>query len=178
MPFYSFLTTPWTWRVILALTVLTGTFAVGRHTAPKPTVTVQTVERVVTKTVTVQAEAKEVKVLKTVVVYRDRIVHKDGTVETKTESHSTSGSDTKQTDTKGITSSASTDVTQRLTITTAQPNWHLALLAGSPVSLSPALRFGASVERRVLGPFYIGAWALVGPSGGSPEGGLSIGVSF
>ena len=178
LPPSSLLTTPWTWRAVLAGIVLTGTFAVGRYTAAKPTVTTKVVERVVTKTVTVQAEAKEVKRLQTIVIYRDRIVKKDGTVETKTESHTTTGSDSKETDTKSIHKNADVDVSSQYSAVYAQPNWHLVALVGSPVSLSPALRFGALVERRVVGPFYLGAWALVGPSGLNPEAGLSIGVSF
>lgn len=61
----------------------------------------------------------------------------------------------------------------------AARDWHVSLLAGTDyVRASDGLTrsdffLGAHVERRVLGPFYLGAWAL-----SSGAAGLSVGVTF
>lgn len=45
------------------------------------------------------------------------------------------------------------------------PDWHMGLLVGAslrtPVSDTP-LMVGIEVERRLLGPFFLGAWGMAG----------------
>lgn len=120
----------------------------------------------VTKTLIHREEAK------TRVVIRDRVVTPDGTVkehveereETKTVEKTDTGTDTKV-DSKVLTEHHET---------TYRPQWRLGLLGGAKVSLSPpgaSLVFGAIAERRLVGPFFVGAWGL---SNGSVGASLSV----
>lgn len=169
------------WRLLGAVLALAAAFVAGRYSAPKPQVQVKTVERVVTQTQTVKQEAEIKHDLKTLIVYRDRVSHPDGTVEVKSETRAVEG-DTTQIKIDDSQLRVQTDqVAQSVTVTTPRDNWHVSIFAGSPVSLSsPDLLVGGSVERRILGPFYAGAWVLVAPLDHSPgpAGGLSLGVTF
>lgn len=165
------------WAVALAL-ALTGlaAFAIGRYTAADPDV--HEVERVVyrdrvvevIKTVTVKQAAE------TRVVYRDRVRAPDGTVhEREVERTDTRATETAATDTSRVEAHDATRETAR-TVTSAKPNWRVGVLAGAqmrfdPLSLSPAL--GAHVERRILGPVWLGVWGLHAGTAG-----LSLSVEF
>lgn len=157
----------------VAAALLLASFAVGRYSAPKPSIKTVTVERVVTKEV--KGEDKTLHETKTVVVYRDRIIHKDGTVEDKSETKTTVGLDTKDHTTDAVDTSTSKQAT--LEIKTSRADWHVGLLVGTPV-LTPSLLLGVQVERRILGPFYAGVWALNPTNGFKPTVGLSLGVVF
>lgn len=180
------------WRLLLVVLALVAAFLAGRYSARKPDV------KVVTHTVTQQVETKttqattehaqdEVKhEVKTIVVYRDRISHPDGTVEDKSETKETDGltsQDLQTTDQQVKVDDRKLRVEKddsTVTVSTPRDNWHVSLFAGSPISLNPDLLVGASVERRILGPFYVGAWVMVAPTERTlgPAGGVSLGVSF
>jgi len=79
-------------------------------------------------------------------------------------------------------------VLKEKTVTPVLPNWHLGILAGvAPRLDSPAetpVMVGLEVERRILGPLFVGGWAMGGsPVVGTPKlvnfaAGLKIGASF
>jgi hypothetical protein len=162
---------PW-WKWAAALLLLISAFSVGRFSAPKPQVKVETVEKIVTKVVQAKAEVKEV--VRTVVVTKDRVVHQDGTSETHTETHTTTGEHTEKTDTK--VADTKTDTAQKLEVHTDAPRWGLSLLGGVDTHLTPYV--GASCTYRVLGPFTVGAWGLSTTDSFKPVAGLSLGVTF
>lgn len=171
------------WRPFALAGLATALFFAGRYSAPKPTVTVRTEvqwkDRVVTQVVEKQTSVTDQ--AKTVIVYRDRVVHRDGTVEDKTETRETTGTETRLTDDKTGTETATSEGTQHQTVTIKQdaPRVSLNALVGSPLSLtSPALEFGASGSYRFLGPFTVGGWFLVDPQGGHAQVGVSLGVTF
>jgi hypothetical protein len=132
------------------------------------------VDRVVKEKADVQVRVQER------VVYRDRTVIKkaDGT-----EVHR----DIERTDTGDTTARATVTAEDHVVFrdrevvrekrVDAPLNWHVSALVGASVNLKPLgmgpLRYGASVERRVLGPVWVGAWGL-----SSGEGGVSLGVVF
>lgn len=152
------------WRAVAVSLALLGAFATGRFATPTKTVT-QTVERVVTKTVTVKAKAR--------VVYRDRTVIQkpDGTVERRDVER------TEQTTVAATEHEAEHAAT--VTVTASPPQWRASLLAGvdfphldRPALLGP-IQLGAMVERRIAGPLWIGAWGM-----SSGVGGLALSLEF
>lgn len=52
------------------------------------------------------------------------------------------------------------------------PNWRVGGLVGVDLS-GPSPAYGGQVERRIIGPVYVGAWGL-----SSGQAGLSVGVEF
>lgn len=63
-------------------------------------------------------------------------------------------------------------------VESSKPQWHASVLAGTPLSLSPSLTVGASVQRRMVGPFYLGAWAHTTTRLETPTAGLSVGFEW
>lgn len=68
------------------------------------------------------------------------------------------------------------------TKTNAQPQWHFGVTGGiNPQFLpTPAVNsyaVGVEVERRIIGPFFAGAWAM-GTSNGQGFGGIKLGAEF
>lgn len=160
------------------LAVLGGVFAAGRYSAPKPDVRVTEhvvyQDRVVEKVVTVTAKADT----KTVVVYRDRTVKPDGTVHEQSEERTVdAATETAHTD-DAKAETSQTDTQRTITITAAKPQWRVSLLAGASLR-SPLLPvygplvLGVEVNRRLLGPLWVGLWAQTGGSGG-----ISLGIEF
>jgi hypothetical protein len=163
------------------LVLFAAAFAAGRYTAAEPDV--HEVERVVyrdqvvtkTRVVTVAAKAET----KRVVVYRDRVVKPDGTrIEREVERSDTETRET--TRTEGTTNTERTtegDRTSDRTVTAARPNWRVGALVGGqldPLGLRPV--YGAHAERRLAGPFHVGAWGL--HTGAGIAAGLSLSLEF
>lgn len=150
-------------------------FGAGRYSAPTKVETktvTQTVyqDRVVEKRVEVQAEAKER------IVYRDRTVvsHPDGTVEHRDIVRTDDSDKTKDTDAVTQLAEHTTEVTKAAEkiVERVAPSWQVNALGGMTWgSWKPV--YGAQVQRRILGPLWIGAWGL-----SSGEGGISAGVQF
>lgn len=168
--------------VCVLIVLLVGSFAIGRFTAAKPTIKTVTQTQYVDR---VHETVKEVQVkaaTETKVVYRDRFVEKDGTVHEhvveKTEDKSSETDQTAAVKDEVAQGSAVTTHTE----TSAKQQWHMSLLAGAQLHVNPlsaSLAVGAHVERRIAGPFFLGAWALVQPQ--APVGaavGLSLGLEF
>lgn len=174
--------------LVVAVVAIGTAFAIGRATAPAPQMKVE--ERVaekaheqVTTTVEATATRDEAKV-ETVVVYRDRLVHVDGTVEEHEVEHR--GTDVqiheeaKAAEVKVEVREVERVVEKRVEVHTPPPDWRVTAMVGVDASplvrqgLPPALALGASVERRIIGPIYVGVWGLVQPA----AVGASIGFDF
>lgn len=138
---------------IAALVLVLLGYATGRYVQPA---------KVVTETKEV---IKEVQVVnKNVVTTEKEIKHPDGTVETDTTIQDKSTEQSTTLDNKDTLT----------TVTNAKPQWRLSAMAGkrSGQSLDQPM-YGAIVERRILGPIFVGAWGTSGR-----DGGISVGLEF
>jgi hypothetical protein len=159
-----------------AAALLVAAFAVGRYTAAEPETRIEErlvhSQTVITKTRVITETKRET----ARVVYRDRVVTPDGTVkEREIEREETKEETRTDSDSSGETKS-NTEADRKLTVTQPRPNWHVGALVGGQLSLAPlgvAPVYGGLIERRVAGPFSVGAWAL---SNGT--GGVSLSVEF
>lgn len=188
------------WKAGVVLALLAGAFVGGRYSNPGKTVEhvttqtvvqdhVVTVEKVVTQTVYVKEVAKNVQT--------DTVVTKkpDGTVVTETKVSDTTKIGVQKHQESSSQSSADVTVnestkTDSLRVTeSGKPQWHLHVQGGAGArfvgTTTPILVLGVGIERRVIGPFYVGIWGqttlnLVSP--GTPPyeaaGGLSLGFEF
>ena len=52
-------------------------------------------------------------------------------------------------------------------------NWMVTGAIGAKISLPPSIVYGGMVQRRIIGPFWIGAWGTT-----NPDVGLSLSVEF
>jgi hypothetical protein len=167
------------WRPVAAVGSIALAFLFGRFSAPT-----RTVERAVEHTVYRDREVKVQEAAKVEiqerVVFRDRTIIKrvDGTVIQR---------DVERTDTGQATATATRQEETRVEYrdrevvkekrVDAPKDWSVALLVGSSLSLKPIglgpVVYGASVQRRIIGPVSVGLWGL---SNGT--GGLSAGVTF
>lgn len=165
--------TPETRQRVVVAVAFVGTaaaaFSAGRFTAPEK-VEVREVEkvvwkdRIVEKVVTRRAKAEER------VVYVDRVVSPEGEVREKRVT--TTKADTREVADLGRTteSSGSTEKSASST-STLRPDWRVGVLVGASlreplVPIAGPLVLGASVERRIVGPFTLGVWGLTSGAAG------------
>lgn len=141
----------------------------------KEKIDIQYQDRIVYRNVFNQDISQKVKVTETEKLYPDGKTEKVKVSEfdtsQKTEAVTTSEQNSSSTLTKDLSS------TQEKTSTTKKPpDWNISVLVGAtkdPWPLPPPYVAGIHVQRRVLGPIYIGAWGLTNASAG-----VSIGVEF
>jgi hypothetical protein len=151
--------------------IILASFMVGRYTVPSKVVTKTEIQ-----TVTQIAETAKVNTQQDKDVVVTETDKPDGTKIKQTEyvdRVNTESVDTKTTQT--TTDSKSSTVT-----TNEKYNWNVAALAGvsSDQSLfDKQIGYGAIIQRKIIGPFYVGVW---GSGFGTPvkSGGVSIGGSF
>lgn len=134
----------------LAAFVLVG-YAFGRYVQPARVVTetkeiVKTVEVVKHDTTTKTHEVK----------------HPDGTVETDTTVVN------RDTDISGTSSKSES----KTIVDNTKPQWKVSGLAGYNFSTYEKV-YGAEVDRRILGPIFVGAWGNT-----QHTGGLSVSIEF
>lgn len=156
--------------VVLALA---AAFSAGRFTAPER-VQVREVERVewrdriVEKRVEVAAAAR----VETRVVYRDRVITKDGTVTEHEVERSGAVTETK-TETKvdrAEEHEGKREVVREVRVE-VRPDWRAAVLVGASVRepllpVAGPLVVGVEVDRRIIGGLSAGVWAsTVGAAG-------------
>jgi hypothetical protein len=171
------------WALVgLTILLLVGAgYSLGRYAAPARVVekvrTVE-VEKVVTKEV-VKVERVEAKA-RTVFVHEHKTIKPDGTTvvdrtereheNTKTET--AAAVVTEKTEARESTKLKDVEVRSR-----SPPDWHLSFLAGLRAGsvlqgqLSPV--YGAHVQRRLIGPFSVGAWGL-----STGAAGVSLSLEF
>ena len=184
------------WKAGAVLVLLVAAFAGGRYSNPGKTVEhvvtqtvvqdhVVTVDKVVTQTVYVKQVAKNVQT--------DTVVTKkaDGTVVTETKISDTTKigvQEAKQSSsqsTQDVKFSESTKTDTLKVTDNSKPQWHLSVRGGAGARFigqtTPVLILGVGVERRIIGPLFVGLWGqttlnLVSP--GTPPyeaaGGLSL----
>lgn len=164
---------------ILSLILLAAAFMVGRYTTPAKVVT-KVEEKVVEKEVVkwkTKEDKNENKNKETVVVettYPDGTVRKEtriidkGTIRVSFESESSKQSEK---DKSSVAQSSTAN---------ENSNWHVSLLAGSGnLSYDNVMHgksdivYGIHAEKKILGPFFLGAFAL-----DNKTVGLSLGGNF
>lgn len=169
---------PWAKRGIIAAVValaLAAAFVGGRFSAPLK-VQERTVEkmvyqdRVVEKRVEVQVAAKE----RVKVVFRDRVITKDGTVteheveRTDTDTHTTTKVDDAKVEVREVEK-----IKEVVKSVTLRPDWRVSVAVGASlhepfVPIAGPLVLGAEVDRRIVGGFSVGVWINTsGAAGGA-----------
>lgn len=142
--------------LLISAFLITGAlgFGFGKYSAPTKVVEVEKIKTVtVEKVVEKKAEKKNVK---TVVVQAP-----DGTTTTTTTDTSTV-----DTNTNTDTNTVATDEKKKTT-TYSRPNWRLAALGGfDPNGNIGKPIYGGSIERRILGPIFVGAFGMSNKSFG------------
>lgn len=163
-------------KVLLALALVAGGAAIGRYTLPTKVVT-RVEEKVVEKEVvrTKDTSTKDTQKNRELVV--TETILPDGT--RKIEKHYINRDVVKEDTTRinNTTTDRSTEKKSETITTNEKNNWNVSalvsmshrdddLLKGSP-------SYGLAVQRRILGPFSIGAFGLTNQTYGA-----SVGVSF
>lgn len=158
-------------RVVVAVAlvaVAAAAFSVGRFTAPEQVREVEKVvwkDRVVEKVVTRRAKAVDR------VVYVDRVVSPEG--EVRERRVTTTKTDAREVADLGRTTESSGSAEKSASSTsTLRPDWRVGVLVGASlreplVPIAGPLVLGASVERRIVGPVSLGAWATTGGAAGA-----------
>lgn len=162
--------------VIIAVVIFIAGLACGRFTTPSKVVTkteTVTVEKEVVKTkeknVTDTNKNRELVVTETVKPDGTKIIEKHYI--NRDEIHSTS-------DKVNVATTESKTDTKSSTVTTNEKNdWNLSALVTSSHTDSDmfheSLSYGVHIQRRIIGPFSIGAFGITNKTYG-----LSIGASF
>lgn len=152
------------YKIAIGLVLLLVAYAFGRYTTP---------ERVVTKVETHEVIKWKERIVKEKQNDKDIVIVEiklpDGTIRKETHiidkgrvviDKSKEGSDTKDSSTTTVT-------------TYNKPQWKAAGLLGiADYSLDNRV-YGLEVERRILGPIFLGVWGMT-----SKEVGLSVGLEF
>jgi hypothetical protein len=168
-------------KVVIVIALLVGAFAAGRYTLPAKVVEVEKVVEVVKEVVKTEIQVVEKKVYikgEARDVVREVVIVKapDGTETTKiTETDKTK---TVEASTQESSSQATVVKTEdkavaveRVTVTENPKDWHLSLSVGAGArfigEMTPEIAFGLTVERRIVGPFFMGlnlaAEAVIAP---------------
>lgn len=156
----------WVTGIVALVVNLALAFLAGRFSAPEKVVEkVEWKERAAEKGTTKKAKATSR------IVYVDRVVTPQGEVREKrtmrTVTDAREVADVERLTERGGKSESTTP---------ARPDWRVGVLVGASlreplVPIAGPLVLGASVERRILGPFSVGAWVnTVGAAGASVSG--------
>lgn len=190
--------------VVAVLLALVLGFLWGRHSAPalvtrdaksaehvetqsKSTATSK-IEQKTEATKAVQTEqAKQTDKVRTVVVYRDRVIKPDGTqieherIQSRTDSSQSAQTSQRsdltvatQTAAETVANASTTQTATRTSETHEQIDRRDRLLLQGMAGLGvTGPVYGAAVSYRLAGPLYVGAWGLTVPAGG-----VSVGFGF
>jgi ApbE superfamily uncharacterized protein (UPF0280 family) len=136
------------------------------------------------KVVTVEAKAKEAEADKQKVVYVDRVVHRDGSSETKTSIQYVDRVVIKSEATKSRTEMTDAVRDTKHTfdhVVTNQPRWTVAVGAAAVPSLNPlgvSPLYMAMVTCRIAGPVSVGVFGTFTQASLQPSVGALVSVSF
>ncbi|MDP2275273.1 MAG: hypothetical protein Q8K32_31295 [Archangium sp.] len=170
----------WAGIALGAVLLLVVGFSAGRFSAPA-TVETREVERVVFKDLVVEDITRGYTFAQTVTktVWRNVETRPDGTTVDKSIEHHGAATATSGTETgKRTEDHQGQRDTEKVTTTTALPDWRIGLQVGASMKppalpITGPLVIGASVERRILGGVSAGLWAnTVG------AGGASVSIEF
>lgn len=146
--------------------------------APEPRIVYQEKEKIVwqekTETVaatTATAESKETVRVVTRWLRPDKTVAKEQVRESGTASSTTA---TSKVDSAVQRHSDSSRSSESRTAVDLRPRFHVQGLLGLDLGAGAARRWGASASVRIVGPIWVGAWALPGMK----VGGASLGVTW
>jgi hypothetical protein len=156
------------WSTILC--VLLVVFIAGRHSRPEKV-------RVETHTVAVQTETEEVErriwdantaaIRRAATVIHERTVAPDGTVKERTETRTRERTQTaREVHTQERQQREAVSVIRehkQVERTSKRSDYRLGALVGVDLSSKLTPRVGLHGEARVLGPLYLGGWALTAP---------------
>ena len=150
----------------LALAAVAVAFVVGRVTAPVET---RDVERVVFRDRVVEKVVEKAARVETRIVYRDRVITRDGTV-TEHEVERTAEAEGATRDTSTV--ATSTGTAERSTVTLVRPSWRVGVLAGASVRepllpIAGPLVLGVEVDYRIAGGLSAGVWANTSGAAGA-----------
>jgi hypothetical protein len=159
-------------HIVIVIILLAASFMVGRYTTPTKTKTVveeKVVEKEVVKFVEVQAKTEK-KDVETVVI---EIISPDGTIRKETKIVDK----TVLEEQKKIDLNKQTDQTRiskrEETTESSSSEWMVSLMVSAKENNISEQNFGVHVQRRIIGPFYLGVY------GEQNKGvGLSIGGTF
>lgn len=161
-------------KILIGLALLIGGFMIGRYSTPTKTVT-KIEEKIVTKEVVkwkVKKVKDESKNLEKIIVETKM---PDGTIRKETRivdkgvvRVDTTKDGSKSTETSKVTKIEKTETNQN-------NDWHVSALAMPKNGdyTNKELSYGLHVERRIIGPFYLGVFGVTDSGAG-----LSIGGSF
>lgn len=161
------------WKTVTCVAAVLLAFAGGRYSNPAKVTEVERVvykDRIVEKIVEKRVEVEA----KTKVVYRTKVITQEGETRiVEVEKEDTHKDTNVAIDTNKDTTKEGTAEKTKVT-EYAKPQWKIGALVGydfSPVpglDIAHGLTLGVTVERRLIGPVWIGAWALhTGAVGGS-----------
>jgi hypothetical protein len=172
----------WIWPTV-AVGACVGGYALGRYVAPNKVVThevtrVETVTKVDTqaqervKELTAQLDTlqRHTHTEKTVKPDGTKTTVTDTTVDRSVDTHKDTTADAEQKQTSQT--STVREVTKTVEVSRARPDWRVGALVGFDIN-SKAFSYGATVERRILGPLSVGAWGL-----SNGVGGISLTLEF
>lgn len=145
-----------------SLSLLALGFVLGRYATPPRTVTKT---EYVDKIKVVKVKVRAVDTTKVTKTTKDP----NGTEHTETTEHTTSHTETDTTRNESDRSKATTS-------TGYQPQWRVGALGGALIrpGSTPTWLVGPQVERRIVGPVWLGAWGLGGPGGGAVGASLTV----
>lgn len=148
------MSTPPNWKVTILATLIAGVvgFAFARYSTP---------EKIVVKTEEVVKEV--IKEKRDVVIVKQMIERPDGTKET-TERTEERTENTTRTDREARTETK---------VDNKKPDWMFAVTAGISADRDAERTYGLSVQRRILGPVFLGAYGDTGKNVG-----ISVGLEF
>lgn len=182
------------WRVVAIAAALLCAFAVGRYETPPKTVTTAAVvdhstenqlaqarEQINTLTQQVATLKTKKHEVKTVAVKPDgsKTIQTVTDTDTDQATHSQTAQQTVATQQVQTQTEVTHSATTSVTVTTVKPQWRVSALAGvdvlhlnQPALLGP-VQLGALVERRLIGPVWVGAFGL-----SSGTAGLALSLEF
>jgi hypothetical protein len=166
---------------LIVIVLLAVGYAFGRFTTPNKVVT-QTVTKIQTQTVVqfkdrivtkvVYVKAKQTALAKDIVTTTTK--KKNGEVTTVTHEHEqydtstqiAKNTDITKTDVNKVNTTTDTQTISTKVIENSKPDWQLHVLGGIDLTHSFNPIFGGEVDRRILGPIFVGAWGLSNGSAG------------
>jgi hypothetical protein len=161
---------PWYVRAPIMIGLVVLAFFAGKFTTPAEVQEIHTTEvKWKEKITTVDRTVKA----RTLVVYVDRVISPDGTIKEKSETREV---ESIKADTSSLVDRSGLRKEETSKVTVAQAKWRVGALVGASLTapaipITGPLVLGATVEMRIVGGVWVGAWVLTsGQAGGKISG--------